>query len=489
MSKALIAAGCVAGFLAVFAWKKWKLCLTQSEGRGKKVCVVGGGLSGLTCAAKLAQLGFSVTILEGRPEVGGLCHATVIDGYTFCDGALFLVGSRLLDEAFVQLNRVRKDVLPLVETREFLRVVLPRVSVCVGPGDVVKFISHDSNEACDDISRARICQLELRKMVEKWLPLTRVFEHLLSKPYSFWRTLFAVGFNLPLLLRAGSLKDELERLFSDDEFRSALGSSLLYQGMPANELPATMIVALVMQVVDGFHIPVGGIGELPKVLNKICVEAGVEIRTNCRVLPEGVIVKSGRVCGVRVLDAEQVISILEFDTVVVSASGFVVFGTPEVKGLVAEADVPCAMKQHTMRASNHVSHTMFSVQLGLRNKIDLQNCIVHYRVPPLSEQSRLFHNAKDSDIKYLSFISPSSLVPEVAPGTTLECFAFLRPDESPNSWTEDRKQLVAGEIINAMGRWLGPLDIAAKRVRSPKDLEEQLMLYDGRIYGITAGKA
>jgi squalene-associated FAD-dependent desaturase len=41
----------------------------------KRVAVVGGGLAGLTAAIRLADAGCQVTLLEGRPRLGGLTHS------------------------------------------------------------------------------------------------------------------------------------------------------------------------------------------------------------------------------------------------------------------------------------------------------------------------------------------------------------------------------------------------------------------------------
>lgn len=47
------------------------------------VVVVGGGLSGLTCARRLASEGVEVTLFEREPEVGGRVRSTHENGYTF----------------------------------------------------------------------------------------------------------------------------------------------------------------------------------------------------------------------------------------------------------------------------------------------------------------------------------------------------------------------------------------------------------------------
>lgn len=53
--------------------KKWKINKNETiEKNNKKIAVIGGGPSGLTCAAFLAKRGYSVTIYEKHSYLGGL---------------------------------------------------------------------------------------------------------------------------------------------------------------------------------------------------------------------------------------------------------------------------------------------------------------------------------------------------------------------------------------------------------------------------------
>jgi phytoene dehydrogenase-like protein len=54
------------------------------------VCVVGGGVSGLAVAAKLADAGLAVTVFETAEAVGGRAADAHIDGYTLSDGCHLL---------------------------------------------------------------------------------------------------------------------------------------------------------------------------------------------------------------------------------------------------------------------------------------------------------------------------------------------------------------------------------------------------------------
>ena len=46
------------------------------EGTGRKVCIVGAGLSGLVCGMRLAKAGFDVDIVEELTYAGGLLAST-----------------------------------------------------------------------------------------------------------------------------------------------------------------------------------------------------------------------------------------------------------------------------------------------------------------------------------------------------------------------------------------------------------------------------
>lgn len=48
-----------------------KMSPTTSEDTRPHVCIVGTGISGLRCAARLLEHGFRVTMLEARNRIGG----------------------------------------------------------------------------------------------------------------------------------------------------------------------------------------------------------------------------------------------------------------------------------------------------------------------------------------------------------------------------------------------------------------------------------
>lgn len=76
-----------------------------------KICILGGGITGLSIARLLDPARFDVTVLERASVLGGLCRSSVVDGFT-CDHAgghiLFSKDSKVLDW---MLDHVGRDNL------------------------------------------------------------------------------------------------------------------------------------------------------------------------------------------------------------------------------------------------------------------------------------------------------------------------------------------------------------------------------------------
>jgi phytoene desaturase (3,4-didehydrolycopene-forming) len=76
---------------------------------GKKVVVIGSGVAGLACAARLTKLGWDVEVLESKDDIGGRCGSFFDDaGFRFDVGASMI----FLESEMCKMNRLVGATFP-----------------------------------------------------------------------------------------------------------------------------------------------------------------------------------------------------------------------------------------------------------------------------------------------------------------------------------------------------------------------------------------
>ncbi len=71
----------------------------------KKIIVIGAGMAGLACAARLAKRGHTVTIFEATGFAGGKCRTEWIDGYAFDTGPSLLTLPAVYRDLFLKTGK------------------------------------------------------------------------------------------------------------------------------------------------------------------------------------------------------------------------------------------------------------------------------------------------------------------------------------------------------------------------------------------------
>lgn len=74
---------------------RYNISNTWKMGRKPRVCVVGAGFAGLTCAERLGRQGMDVTIIEARDRVGGRVHQEKTVGHWTDMGANWIHGAHV----------------------------------------------------------------------------------------------------------------------------------------------------------------------------------------------------------------------------------------------------------------------------------------------------------------------------------------------------------------------------------------------------------
>lgn len=429
----------------------------------KRAAVIGGGLSGLAAGIALARRGVQVDLFEARDTLGGCCATTTMGGYTFNDGAMFLAVPQLLDHAFARLGLDRSASLPL------RRIDVPQASVLdsgttvvLGPGASVHV---DGNDAA---ARTAAAQARLSRFLDRWRPVLRIFaDDLLTRPMSLTHVLASAWRYLPQL--RGTLAQELARAFDDEDVRAAMAAVTLYTGLAPERTPIFQVMGLVSMFEDGLQLPECGMGAVADVLARALVEAGGRIHLATPV--QRILVDRANASGVQV-DGEP----LGFDCVVSTVGGMNTFAR-----LVDASQVPTAMQRRVAKAP--LSHRAVAVQLGLRNALSpAAFCVNH--VPAMEQQHRV-HRAQPGD-GWLSYTVPSTVLPQLAPagGSVVEMYVGVDGDRAPKSWDDAAAQAVADDAIARLSRHQR-LDIAQRRIVTPREHEARMHLYRGALYGLS----
>lgn len=429
------------------------------------VAIIGGGVSGLSAGGLLSRKGLKVKLFEANEKLGGCCANTNLAGYTFNDGALYLALPGLLDHVFERLGLDRPSLLPL-------RKIIANETTTLPDGTVVSIfdgLNVTVKKSNGEVNRTKL-EKELRNMLKKWEPVLHLFaDDILIHPFSLSRIMVKGWCHLPKF--RGTVASEINKLFSDEAVKAAMSGVLLYTGLPPQKTPVFQLLGLIAMLRDGFYVPEGGMGKIPEALSQSLKNNGGEIFLNSKI--REIRVRNGSVYGLEVEGQ----GLIEADGVVSTVSGMVTFGS-----LLNPEDVSADMRRKVQNAP--LSHKALCLQLGLSNLVgpcSHSNSIL----PTMDEQYKVFTPDED-DLKWFNYTVPTVTMPELAPrgGSIIEMFLPMQRNLLVDDWNEEKEEKVVESAVRALSR-IHQINIAVKRVLSPKDFQDKMHFYKGALYGLS----
>lgn len=85
-----------------------------------RIAVIGGGVSGLASAARLAARGHQVDIYEKNKQIGGRMNQIKQDGFTFDMGPTIVMMPEIYQDVFKYANRDINDYLEIKQLFSYL---------------------------------------------------------------------------------------------------------------------------------------------------------------------------------------------------------------------------------------------------------------------------------------------------------------------------------------------------------------------------------
>ena len=238
----------------------------------KSVLIIGAGQGGIAAAARLAQYGLHVTVLEKNNRPGGRCDRLSRDGHHFDTGPTLFIMPHVYEDEFAALGSSLHEMLDLQRVDPSYRLIFDDGSHLTLCSDMTAM--KDQLEAMEPDS----FQGFIRYMDEGCRHYDQAMQYLVNRDFRSAGEFFNLH-NLPLLF---SLKpffrhyNHMAAYFDEPRLKSAFTFQDVYMGLSPFEAPATFSMMPYTEMAHGVWYPKGGMYGVVEALMEIARQAGVE---------------------------------------------------------------------------------------------------------------------------------------------------------------------------------------------------------------------
>ena len=272
-----------------------------------KILIIGAGIGGIATAARLAQRGCQVTVVEKCEKPGGRCGRMNVGGYVFDTGATLFLMPDVYAETFAALGERIQDHLDLRRIDPTYHLTFPDDSQLQLTSNLHRMM--EQVEAIEPGSFAplleylaagrRIYSLSTEKL------LGRDFRHL---PEFINPRMLRLFLQLKALPRH---TDYVGRFFKDPRLQMAFTFQDMYMGLSPYESPATYSLMQYTELGDGLWYPMGGMYRVAETLTAIAEKKGVQFIYDApveKILVNGNMASGVQLAGGRTLPADVVVA-------------------------------------------------------------------------------------------------------------------------------------------------------------------------------------
>ena len=436
----------------------------------KKVIVIGAGLGGLSAAIRLAKSGFDVTVLEKNETVGGKVNLVETSGYKFDTGASLLTMRHVFEDLFRFCERRIEDYLTIVPLDPICRYFWSDGTRFDASSDLQKTEAEIAKLNPSDVENFRLFLADARRKYE-------IAE----------RTFLAHSLNdLPKLLRPTYLRDLLaisslktlaahnKNYFQSEKLRQLFNRFATYNGSSPYQTPATFALVPFIEFGLGAWYARGGIYEIPKALEKLAREFGVEIKLNSAV--EKVIVENKRAVGVRLENGE----IIRGDAVVANSDAIETY-----RNLLDEKFFSKKLDRREPSCSG------FVLLLGVKKNFpQLAHHNIFFSDDYRAEFDALFQNLRPAPNPTVYICATSKTDATQSPPNCENLFVLINAPYTSDktNWQIEAKSYrdVVIEKLEKFGLENLNDSIEFEQIITPEDFEKKYRTNRGSIYGVSS---
>jgi len=443
-----------------------------------RVVVVGAGVGGLACAARLAALGHQVTVCEATGSIGGKLGRYERDGFAFDTGPSLLTMPQVFHDLFAAtggwpdglsftplepLARYRFADGTRLDASSDLDVHCARLDAALGAG------------AGED------WQAFSARAARVWRASRGPFlESALAGPGAVARLALRRPQDIAAIAPGTSLRALGRRHLRDPRLRAYLDRYATYTGSDPRRAPAALAaVPYVEQAYGGWYVP-GGLYRLGEAIHQRALERGASVRVGTPVTR--VEIEGGRVSGVALAGGGS----LPADVVVANADAASVYGTlvdapaaarrlaratPSLSGFV----LLLAVRGRTPGLAHH--NVLFPADYDAEFDAVFGTC-----ARPVEDPTLYVSAPDDAAVRPAGHEAWFVLVNAPRHGTGAGAVDWREPGLTA-SYAEHLLDLLATRGLPVRDR------VLFSQVLSPADLEERTGAVGGAIYGTSSNGA
>jgi len=237
------------------------------------VNIIGAGPGGLAAAMLLAHAGLRVRVLERQSTPGGRTSTIeTTEGFRFDLGPTFFLYPRVLADIFEACGRRLEDEVEMVRLDPQYRIAFGGGGELLATPDPERMEQAVTALSPADAGSFTRFMTANRRKFERFAPF-------LQQPFESWLDLASPDLVrlMPMLKPWKSLDAELGTFFSDERVRLAFTFQSKYLGMSPFRCPSLFSILSFLEYEHGVYHPIGGCGEVSRVMARIASEMGVEI--------------------------------------------------------------------------------------------------------------------------------------------------------------------------------------------------------------------
>ena len=444
------------------------------------VVVIGAGMGGMACAARLRAQGHEVTVLEQSDTWGGKLGRTEHNGHVFDTGPSLLTLPAVYRDLFLKTGKPIEDSVDIVDLETAFRYQFPDGTVLRMPG---VGIGNSADAIGDALGGASATQWRnfMARAGAMWAATRTPF---LESELQGLRTLLALSTrvrDLRTIAPQKTLRALAEHYFTDPRLVTLVDRYATYTGSDPRKAPAALAtIPYIEQTFGAYHVA-GGLRELGRALFDRCVQLGVNFEFSADVIA---INGTSEATGVTLATDRAI----QADYVIANADAATVYNTL----LSADARHACHREVRKLRKSTSSLSGFVSLLAVEGTTDDLEHHNVFFPADYNAEFDSIF-SSHPSPVEqptiYVCKPHDSLMAPE---GTESWFILINAPRHDPKSGCDWHEPGLAEDYGSRIRTQLGERGFAtATRLKwhqdsTPADLEERTRAPGGSIYGTSS---